>query len=245
MLDSVDSTDPNSETADPRPIASSPELQEAVDLVDRVARPKGFGGHRPNEQQRLFAQAFVMNGGNATDAARVAGYAHGDTYGPRLLLNGNIRAEIERLSVALISAKLPQLIAAALKLIEETTDDKARITAIFGLLDRAGLKPKTGPLVQVNNTTNTQINSGAAVATIMQEVWQKRSARLSGDLSAIVGGMPDHSAAQIGTEHSAEPDALEHAPADRGGDGFQGPVAGPVSIPTPSPENSPQTEEGD
>ena len=47
-------------------------------------------------RQRLFVSYYLGEaGGNATDAARKAGYPHPNTQGPRLLVNVRIRAAID------------------------------------------------------------------------------------------------------------------------------------------------------
>jgi len=51
--------------------------------------------NRLTEKQRRFCEAFAANGGNATGAARDAGYAKPDPEGARLLGNARIQAEIE------------------------------------------------------------------------------------------------------------------------------------------------------
>lgn len=45
-------------------------------------------------KQRKFVEAYMASG-NATEAARQAGYAHPNTAGPRLLVNDGIAAELE------------------------------------------------------------------------------------------------------------------------------------------------------
>lgn len=48
-----------------------------------------------NEKQRRFVEAYMQHG-NATQAARDAGYTHAKTQGPRLLDNVGVAAEIAR-----------------------------------------------------------------------------------------------------------------------------------------------------
>lgn len=49
------------------------------------------------EKQRRFVEAYMGDAaGNATEAARLAGYAHPNTQGPRLLVNVGIARELEQ-----------------------------------------------------------------------------------------------------------------------------------------------------
>lgn len=49
-----------------------------------------------NAKQEAFVAAYLKNGGNATGAAREAGYAYPDRQGPRLLGNVGVAAAIAR-----------------------------------------------------------------------------------------------------------------------------------------------------
>jgi len=49
------------------------------------------------EKQRRFCEAYTANGGNATDAARQAGYAKPRQQGPRLLENVGVVQALETL----------------------------------------------------------------------------------------------------------------------------------------------------
>lgn len=49
------------------------------------------------EKQRRFCEAYAANGGNATDAARQAGYAKPVQQGPRLLGNVGVQQALEAL----------------------------------------------------------------------------------------------------------------------------------------------------
>jgi len=59
-----------------------------------------------NFKQRLFVEAYIGEAnGNATEAARIAGYAHPNTQGPRLLVNVCVQAQVaRRLSCAALAA---------------------------------------------------------------------------------------------------------------------------------------------
>ncbi len=149
---------------------------------------------RPGELsplQKAFARCYVLNGGNAQKAALEAGYSPG---GSEQIALRNVRhklviAEIKRLSVVEVGARLPEIIAKLWEMVEADStppDVKARI--LFQLMDRGGMpKAPSGPATQVN----VQINAGGSSALI-QEIWASRSARERA-LSVIDGSMPDKS----------------------------------------------------
>ena len=58
------------------------------------------------ERQRRFCEAFVANGGNATEAARSAGYKHPDPQGSEVLGSLRVQAAIERLRMEATSAAI-------------------------------------------------------------------------------------------------------------------------------------------
>lgn len=212
-----------------------------------VAPPSGHGGHRLTPQQKAFAFEYVMNGGNGREAAMSAGYAAPDKAAWRNTLNTSIQREVERLSVAYIGAKLPWLIQKACDLIEDTeADAKARITAIFGLMDRAGLKPKSAPLVQVNHLT--QIN-GASAQDAIKAVWDARAQRMGAVLSGIVPPMPEINSTFDDEQYDNAPSPLtpsnEAATVGvRGGANSPGPAARVSSIPPHPLEHDPDNPEG-
>ncbi len=47
-------------------------------------------------RQRLFVELYLHNGGNASNAAREAGYKHSEHHAHRLVENGGIQAELKR-----------------------------------------------------------------------------------------------------------------------------------------------------
>jgi hypothetical protein len=161
-------------------------------------------GPRTTEKQRKFARAFVLSGGNASAAARAAGYA-GSSGAAKALLNGNVQAEIKRLSVLNLEAALPKMMQRALDIaLDPKTAPNMALDAIFKLMDRAGLKPKSGPLVQVNNDNRqqtAQFGSNEAQALI-EKVWSARSSRLS-DIAAPMSDTSTSAApAQIEAAHT-------------------------------------------
>ena len=131
-----------------------------------------------NEAQKLFCVTYVTNGGNATDAATVAGYANPDVQGPRNLTKPHIGQYIRQLVALDITSQLGQLVAIALEIAHDPlTPPRERLMAIFGLLDRGGLavpKGNAGPSVAVQ----VNVNAGAAEAqAAIKEIWTSREAR--------------------------------------------------------------------
>ena len=54
--------------------------------------------HGLTQREKFWALYYATNGGNATRAAREAGYAHPNTAGPRMLVNVGIRAYLSELT---------------------------------------------------------------------------------------------------------------------------------------------------
>lgn len=137
------------------------------------------GGAMLNDQQELFALAYVTNGGNASEAARSAGYAVPETYGPRQLTKPHVAARVRQLVALDITSQLGRLVAMAMEIANDPlTPPRERLQAIFGLLDRGGLAvPKGqngGPTVAVQ--VNVAATAGDAQAAI-REIWTSREAR--------------------------------------------------------------------
>lgn len=220
------------------------DRSDPFEHVEGSAGPgSGRGGDRLNQQQRAFCRELVLNGGNQTRAAEAAGYSHPERAGARCILNGAIRREIERLSVAYVSAKLPWLIEKLCDIIEDAdADPKARVSAILGLMDRAGMRPKTSPMVQINNLT--QVNGADAQAAIKQ-VWDARASRMGAEIPAIEGNQSDIGTDMPDETQDAEPASAEPASDDAGdhpgGGIFDEAVVVPSIIPTPSSAHSPKT----
>jgi hypothetical protein len=171
---------------------------------------------RPGELsplQKAFARCYVMNGGNATQAALEAGYSPG---GSEQIALRNVRhklviAEIKRLSVVEVGARLPEIIAKLWAMVEDDktpAEVKARI--LFNLMDRGGMaKTKEGPTVQVNIQ-----NNGNSSSALIQEIWASKTAR-DRALSVIDGTMADRSA-DDGDAVDALPAAQADEPAAEG-----------------------------
>ena len=216
--------------------ATDPDAQLPSVVESVSGGPAGL-----SELQREFARHFVLNGGNSTKAAILAGYSDKSAHvsAHRNLVNVKVLAEIKRLSVSNVQAFLPIAIRTLVEIAcDPEADPRARVQAANSLLDRAGMAaPKGG--VQVN--VGVQVN-GQQVQALIGEVWDARSRRMSG----IGGGMSDNS----GTLEGQAPDALAAPTGDpseaAGGGGmrFQGPIAGSSSIPPPEHEHSGETAGG-
>lgn len=199
-----------------------------------VVNPGKKGGHRLSVPQTIFAQNYVMNGGNGVQAARAAGYAS-STMAVKCLSNPSVLAEIKRLSVLNLEAKLPELIARLTAIaLDPKTPPALAVDTGMKLLDRAGLKPKSSPLVEIHQSSQHVHLTSDLAQQVIGEVWQARQRRVS-DIS---GGMTD-SAPLI----DATPAAAVHDP--QGGGNSQGPVAGPDPIPPHVSENSSTEETSD
>lgn len=207
-----DAPDPVQETSDQGKELALPEVKGAGHSVNR------HGGDRLNPMQRAFALAYVLNGGVA-DAARIdAGYSS-PTMGVKNLQNGSILREIKRLSVMNLDADLPQLIRRAKEIaFDPKTPQKEALIAIFGLMDRAGVTPPKGPLVAIQN--NSYGDTKGLAQTIIQEVWNARTARLSG-IAVSMADKPE--------EAEPDPDG-DDAGTHRGGDHPSGAPPASVSV---------------
>lgn len=193
-----------------------------------------------SERRREFARQFVLNGGNGTKAAVMAGYSEADPSkaARRALLDAKVIAEIKRLSTINIGAWLPMAIGVLIELMADpTTPHDTRRKCAVDLLDRAGMAaPKGG--VQVN--VGVQVNGNEANALI-GSIWDARKARgvsSHADRSDILVPM--------NAIMDAEQPALEHEPinpawtsveavVDQGG----GAVSSTGSRPAPSNYTSP------
>lgn len=191
-------------------------------------------GHRVTYMQAEFARHYVMNGGNGSAAAKLAGYAS-DTMAVKCLTNASVIAEIKRLAVVNFEARLPEIIGRTLEIALNPETPKAMaLEACFKLMDRAGMKPKTGPMVQINQQTNNTTAISSDAQSIIADVWKARSARMSG----ISATMTDKTEVDEGDliEAAAELLALDDD-GPRGGGDPQGPAPAARLIPLHSSEH--------
>lgn len=179
------------------------------------------------QKQREFCRAYVFNGGNGRQAAIAAGYKSPDTSAYSVLLHPSVMIEIRRLSMLNAEAKLPVAIKRLVEIIEDPkTPAQAAVNAALGLMDRAGLKPKSSPLVAIQNNTYNQA-SGSAVQQAIAEIWAARDARLSD----IAGGMPDKKPKPGTRAHYRAIRDAARAEQGQGGDPIDGAVDVSPSIP--------------
>jgi hypothetical protein len=163
-----------------------------------------------SELQREWARNFVLCGGNSLKAAILAGYsdksARVSSY--KNAANPKVMAYVQSLCVANLKAHLPMAIGELVRLIADPdTDARAKVQAIFGLMDRAGLSPpKAGPAVAVQVNVN-----GSQAQALISEVWQAQQRRLSD-----IGPTMSDSEQPALIEHSAPMEQLDQA-GDRGG----------------------------
>ena len=196
-------------------------------------------GHRTTLKHREFARLYVIHGGNASKAAKEAGY-RSPTMGQKMLLNANVQAEIKRLSVTNLEAALPKIIKKTLEIaLSDKLPPAQQLKACFEVMDRCGLKPKSGPLVAIqnNNTATATVNNASPqdASELIRSVFNMRKDRLAG----IVDSMPatiEGSMQQLDADQLDDiVDAIDEG---QGGGVAQGPGHPPVSIPPHSTEQS-------
>lgn len=217
------------------PLDNDAEMPVSQGEDDEVPSVSGGGapygaksGHRITPQQKAFARAFVLESGNATEAAKIAGYASPQTSGSKLMVHPGVMAEVKRLSVFNIEAELPQLIARGIEIAKDPkTPKELAVRTIFGLMDRVGLRPKSGPLVQIND--NSVHNTDARQVTmspqdVLRQLDAQRERRMSGISASMTDNPPQYDALP-------EPPAEAQADPTQGGGVDQGPCAGPSSLP--------------
>jgi hypothetical protein len=199
-------------------------ISEHVEEGRSVSRPSDL-----SQQERNFCDAFVGNGGNATQAVIDAGYsANGaDVQACRLLSRQRIAARIKAQCETFAHTRLPAAIKALSDILaDETILPKDRIKASNSLIELAGMTAPKGGI-----SVNVGIVNGSAAQQIISEVHARRTARLSD----IPTAMPDTFAEDMRTLEAV---ALTPPADPPGGDQLQGPAAGTRPLPVPSTANS-------
>ena len=94
------------------------------------------------EKQELFINAYVLNGGNGTQAAKDAGYADSGAHTRAwdMLRMAPVQARMETLCRDLMGKHAPAAIAALAELAVSSPSDTVRQAAASSLLDRTGYK---------------------------------------------------------------------------------------------------------
>ena len=93
-----------------------------------------------NERQDKFIEHFAATG-NATQAAKEAGYSAKTAKQQGHRLKSQLRHHIAEQTSHVLVDRVPKLIDMLSVIAENSPSDTARIAAIKDLLDRAGLKP--------------------------------------------------------------------------------------------------------
>ncbi len=104
------------------------------------------------DKQRAFAEAYVLNAGNASGAARAAGYAPSSSHaiGHRNLSIPEVQRAIYVLSTAALGSAIPGALSTVRKLSTSAKSEYVRLTASQDVLNRVGMTaPKR---VDVNGT---------------------------------------------------------------------------------------------
>lgn len=205
---------------------------------------------RLTDMQKEFCLQYVTNGGNATEAATVAGYAHPDVVAVKLMLHFGCVHMINRLTVELWKGKIPQLLANLHGVaFNEKATDRARVDATNSLLDRLGVTVPKGPstAIQINNGTAADGVLKGQAQVIIKELWdiretrEQRKAKAYDAVDRVMDAKEQRKRSDIVDRMSDNPDPalqlLEHIAHDdgRGGELSQGPVGSPSSIPAPPP----------
>lgn len=148
-----------------------------TDRAGEIETPEG----RINERQSAFIDAFIELGGRAEEAAIQAGYAGGaSNMASRNLAKPKIQAEIVRRLKLRHGSALAIAIGNLLTIIEESEDDRARVQAALGIMDRFGMAPPRGPAA----TVNVNVMTAGAAQAVLQDVQKRREQRLSSQSAA-------------------------------------------------------------
>lgn len=157
--------------------------------------------------QREFARLYVLNGGIGRHAALEAGYSPltADRAAQKCLTSRLVGAEIQRLSIVNLSAKLPQLISQLLEIAENPkTESRVRVHAITALMDRAGVTRQSG---QANVAVQVNVNNSTSASTLIAEIWNDKSARESASRAiplAIIDPLADVEPPKVAFVESSE-----------------------------------------
>lgn len=236
-------------------LPSASDMLDTAEVLESVPASGKPGQSYLSEKQRLWAAYFILTNGNATDAARRAGYGSPATSGLKNMVNARIMQEVRRIAAANINSHIPLAFASLVRVMENPeADARAVVAAANSILDRAGLRPKSGaPGIQVN----VQINGQQAQAAIA-EVWEARQSRLERrehNLSVLdrryddglirhTGNMSDIDDTMSDVSHDVDAAraVVDAADAGQGGGGCapQGPAVPPSSIPPHQSEHLPE-----
>lgn len=165
------------------------EIAEVMASVTGDDAIEGFGNLNP--QQRKFAVGFCLTGGNAFQAAELAGYAHPKVAGHKLRMNPKISDMIRVLALADAGSTLPVAIATLIDIAEDkTAKPETRRNAALDLAKIANAMQPAGPSVAVQVNASGAGDGAPAPSVVIQNVWQARQER-GLDLSSIAPPMLD------------------------------------------------------
>lgn len=196
------------------------------------------GASALSQQERIFCDLFVANGGKGTEAAIEAGYAEASAHvaASRLLCRDRVARRIGDLVRRFAHSNMPTVVRLALEIAEDKEAlRKDRLKALGLLADWSGMAPKAGGITINNSNSQTNV-SGGEVQALMKSLWDARQRRLSG----IAGGMSDTLDA-IATD--AAQLAIDAGTTPPGGIVSQGPSPAPVHLPPPSSAQPSETRE--
>ena len=150
------------------------ELLDSVRSVESVSHDISIS----TPEQRSFAAYYVLTGGKATRAAKLAGYKSPGTMATKLRLNKRVMRIVEAMCIYNVTATLPRLIAKQMQIaFDDDQPTSQQLRAIRDLQEIQGIRRKGGGVavaVQVNTG-----GEGAPTGTI-QEIWNARAQRMSG-----------------------------------------------------------------
>ena len=133
------------------------------------------------DQQERFIQAYVLNGGNGTQAAITAGHPDGSAHSRAWdnLKLPKIQVRMETLCRELMSKHAPAAIASLAQLAVSASSDTVRQAAASSLLDRTGYKV---PLVVEIDDHRTQADVDRELAVLLGLDQPEASTASSGEL---------------------------------------------------------------
>lgn len=163
-------------------------------MAENTTLTHRLSGRQLTDQQRIWLEHY-RNGINATEAARLAGYAQPDSTGPQL--RNRLKAEIEQAMRHTLAEHVPFAISQLRHLAERAASDTVKLGAINSLLDRAGFKG------QQDHPPDQQLSLEDQARQILALVGAATAAALFQSL-----GIPQHLISQL--VPSAQPQVIEH-----------------------------------
>lgn len=156
-------------------------VEGSVAAPSVLRAPDQQHGKSFTDLQDRFVDHFIALGGKGTEAALAAGYGEGGAanIAQRNLANPKIQAEIARRLKLQTGSALATALGALFEVIEDGEDERARVQAALGIMDRFGMAPPKGPAI-VNNVAVMNGNTAQSILIDVQQRREQRLARLSG-----------------------------------------------------------------